>query len=242
MNDVLTQRRSDFARRSAACLLAVSLSACIVIVERPVPREVVVAPPRLADPMPPQPTERIALPPELEAPLMPEPLAVEIEPAPAAVPKVDEALPPAPPLPLQVAEPAKVAAPASAPAKAASSPQVATAPPSVAAVAAPVARAAQPALDVAALKTRLRETAGIGVFEKLSLKNQLDKLLDQFRAQHQSGQTIGLAQLRKPYDQLVQKVLASLQAGDPGLARTILDSREAIWAILVDPLKFNSVN
>ncbi len=97
-------------------------------------------------------------------------------------------------------------------------------------------------LDVAALKERLRETNAIGVFTKLALKNQVDDLLQQFRAHYLSGQKTNVAALRQPYDMLVLKVLALIQDGDPSLARTISGSREAIWNILADPEKFNSVS
>jgi hypothetical protein len=103
------------------------------------------------------------------------------------------------------------------------------------------AKKLEPPLDVAALKTRLRDTHAVGVFTKLALKNQMDDLLEQFREYHQSGQKTGVASLRQPYDMLVLKVLALVQDGDPSLARTISESREAIWAILADPEKFNSV-
>jgi DNA polymerase II large subunit len=99
----------------------------------------------------------------------------------------------------------------------------------------------EPPLDVAALKTRLRETHAIGVFTKLALKNQMDDLLEQFRAHYQNGQKTSVASLRQPYDMLVLKVLSLVQDGDPSLARTISGSREAIWAILADKEKFNSV-
>jgi len=105
----------------------------------------------------------------------------------------------------------------------------------------PVARTAEPPLDVAALKSRLRETNAIGLFTKLALKNQVDDLLEQFRAHHQSGQKSGVASLRQPYNSLVLKVLSLVQDSDPSLARTISGSREAIWAILADREKFNSV-
>jgi len=105
----------------------------------------------------------------------------------------------------------------------------------------PVAKKLEPPLDVEALKTRLRDTHAIGVFTKLALKNQMDDLLEQFRAHYQSGQKTGVASLRQPYDMLVLKVLSLVQDGDPSLARTISGSREAIWAILADPEKFNSV-
>ena len=93
---------------------------------------------------------------------------------------------------------------------------------------------------MAALKARLRDTDAIGVFTKLALKNQVDDLLEQFRALHQGGQKTGVASLRQPYDMLVLKVLAVVQDGDPSLARTIAGSREAIWEILADPQKFNA--
>lgn len=98
-----------------------------------------------------------------------------------------------------------------------------------------------PTLDVAGLTARLRSTSAIGVFTKLALKNQMDDLLQQFREQHQGGGASGVKTLRQPYDMLVLKVLAVLQDDDPSLARMISGSREAIWAILADPVKFNAL-
>ena len=130
--------------------------------------------------------------------------------------------------------------PAKAPAKISASP-VAVEQPRKNEVPPPVARPAEPPLDVAALKSRLRETNAIGVFTKLALKNQVDDLLEQFRAHHQSGQKSNVASLRQPYNMLVVKVLSLVQDSDPSLARTISGSREAIWTILADREKFNSV-
>ena len=130
--------------------------------------------------------------------------------------------------------------PAKAPARISASP-VAVEQPRKNEVPPPVARPAEPPLDVAALKSRLRETSAIGLFTKLALKNQVDDLLEQFRAHHQSGQKSNVASLRQPYDMLVFKVLSLVQDSDPSLARTISGSREAIWAILADREKFNSV-
>lgn len=106
---------------------------------------------------------------------------------------------------------------------------------------APLARTPEPPLDVAALKARLRDTPAIGVFTKLALRNQMDDLLQRFRAHHMKGEKAGIAHLRQPYELLVLKVLAVVQDGDPSLARTISGSREAIWAILADPEQFKSV-
>jgi hypothetical protein len=105
---------------------------------------------------------------------------------------------------------------------------------------APVIARAEPTLDVAALKERLKNTSAIGLFTKIALKNQVDDLLAQFRSYHGGDHKVGLAALREPYNTLVGKVLLLVAEGDPPLARTISGSREAIWAILADPLKFKS--
>ena len=102
----------------------------------------------------------------------------------------------------------------------------------------PVKKEESPPLDLTALETRLKETKAIGLFTKIALKNQVDDLLDQFRAHYQGKIKTTLAALREPYDRLVLKVLALLQDGDPALAREIVTSREAIWGILADPAKF----
>jgi hypothetical protein len=116
------------------------------------------------------------------------------------------------------------------PAKAASAPAVTAAKP-----------AAAPPLDLKSLEARLRETSAVGVMTKLTLKNQVDDLLDQFREFYQGKLKTTLAQLRQSYDRLVMKVLALLQDADPPLANAIASSREAIWGILADPVKFAAV-
>jgi hypothetical protein len=97
-----------------------------------------------------------------------------------------------------------------------------------------------PALDLAALEKRLRATNAIGIFTKLSLKNQVDDLVARFRTFHQ-GAPVAVTKLREEYDLLLLKVLSILQDGDPELARAISASREAIWGVLVDPVKFKKV-
>jgi hypothetical protein len=100
---------------------------------------------------------------------------------------------------------------------------------------------APPPLDLKSLETRLKETKAIGVFTKLTLKNQVDDLLDQFRAFYQGRLKTSLAELRRSYDLLVLKVLALLQDADPPLAGAIAASRESIWGILSNPAKFATV-
>jgi hypothetical protein len=132
----------------------------------------------------------------------------------------------------------KSAAPTAAPKPASSAAARAPAPPPAA-----IAKAAAPApLDLKTLEQRLKATSAIGVMTKLSLKNQVDDLVEKFRDYYQGRLAVTLAELRRPYDLLVMKVLALLQDGDPALARAIHASREAIWGILADRSKFEKLS
>lgn len=106
---------------------------------------------------------------------------------------------------------------------------------------APATPAAPPSLDLPSLEQRLRDTHAIGLFTKLSIKNQVDELLSQFRAYHRGDKTVPPSQLRQRYDGLLMKVLSALQNGDPPLAAQIWSSREAIWGVLADPTKFEKI-
>jgi len=157
---------------------------------------------------------------------------------------------PAPPAPAATARPAPAAVPSAAdqaPAKppaqsAAPQAKAPVAPAAPAAKAAPVAKATAPPLDLKALENELKATKAIGVMTKLSLKNQVDDLLSQFRAFYQGKLKTTLAELRRPFDLLVLKLLALLQDSDPTLAAAIGASREAIWGILSDRTKFASLD
>lgn len=100
------------------------------------------------------------------------------------------------------------------------------------------ARVAASTLDLDALEQRLKDTDAIGVFTKITLKNQVDDLLKRFKAYHESDGKTALTQLRQSYDQLLLKVNDVLKNGDPSLAGEIMGSREAIWGLLSDPVKF----
>jgi len=193
------------------------------------------------------------------------PAAAETQAAPATVVAPEPHATPVPPVsarpPAAVAPPrqAQVQLPA---AKAAGSPAEPRPAAPAAAVKAPAAVAALPAptapapravapvapkpaaapLDLKSLETRLRATRAIGVFTKVSLKNQVDDLLVKFRAYHKRQAATSLAELRQSYNMLLLKVLSLLQDSDPSLARDIVASREAIWGILSDPRKFTESN
>ena len=161
---------------------------------------------------PPQPSAQVQ-------PAAPPP-AKSSTPPPAATPKHK---PPAP-----VATQAPVTPPKSAPAAAAAPPPAALSPPA-------------PTLDLTSLEQRLRDTKAIGVFTKLSLKNQVDDLLADFRALYKRAKPPPGPEFRQRYDLLLLKVLSLLQDGDPPLAAAISSSKEAIWNILADPDKLAKI-
>ena len=107
-------------------------------------------------------------------------------------------------------------------------------------VAPPVAKtpAAAPPLDLNTLEEQLKETKAIGFFTKITLKNQVDDLLDQFREYHQGKAKLTMKELRRSYELLMMKVLSLLQDEDQKLASAIVSSREAIWGLLADPKRF----
>jgi hypothetical protein len=117
-----------------------------------------------------------------------------------------------------------------------------TAPPPPVAAASPppatAAPAAAPPLDLKSLEQKLKDTRAIGLMTKLAIKNQVDDLVSQFRAYHQGRQPPTLAELRRPYEMLLMKLLSLLQDQDPGLAKALQDSRDAIWGVLSDRNKF----
>jgi len=97
-------------------------------------------------------------------------------------------------------------------------------------------------LDLEALKQQLRETKAIGIFTKLTLKNQVDDLLDQFRDLHKGKPKPTLSDLRRSFDLLMMKVLSLLQDKDQTLASLIVASRETIWGLLADAKRFAALD
>jgi hypothetical protein len=158
------------------------------------------------------------------------PAPQEAPPAPVA-----SSSPPAQPPAASEAPGAKAAAKTPAPAARAATP------PKSAATAPAAAKPKAPTLDLASLEKRLKDSPAIGVLTKITLKNQVDDLLDKFRAYYQGKLKASLAELRQPYETLLLKVLSLLQDSDPVLASDIIASREAIWGILSDPKKFSTL-
>ena len=159
---------------------------------------------------------------------------------PVAGPKAVATRPATPQVPARAAAPAKPVTPTKTvtPAKPATP---------KAAAAAPVRAATSPApkvapLDLKALTQRLRETKAIGIFTKITLKNQVDDLLDGFREYYQGKSKLAMTDLRRSFDLLMLKVLSLLQDEDQMLASAIVSSRQAIWGLLADPAKFANLD
>lgn len=100
-----------------------------------------------------------------------------------------------------------------------------------------VAEATAP-LNLTSLEQRLADTDAIGLFTKLSLRNQVDDLLAEFKSFYSGGSGLSLAELRQKFELLLLKVVSLLQDDDPTLAAAVSSSREAIWAVLSNPNKF----
>jgi hypothetical protein len=134
------------------------------------------------------------------------------------------------PEPTKPATPAPTTKPATPPAQTAAKPP------------APLATSPNPTLDLTALKEQLKSTKAIGLMTKLTLKNQVDDLLDGFRDHYAGKGKSTMPQLRQAYDMLMMKVLSLLQDKDQKLASDIVASREVIWALLADPKKFAALD
>ena len=83
-------------------------------------------------------------------------------------------------------------------------------------------------MDLKALEDQLRQTKAIGFMTKLTLKGQVDDLLDRFRDHYRGRAKETMKDLRRAYDLLMMKVLSLLQDEDQQLASAIVASREAI--------------
>jgi len=185
--------------------------------------------------------------------VQPEPVAPQStapRPTAAATPATSAASQPVPTETAARASPTAAVAEKKSAARETQAPAATTRPPTAAASSATAARppsppaaaipppAAPAALDLNALKAQLKETKAIGVLTKLSLKNQVDDLMQQFRDFYQGKAKVTMVQLRRSYDLLLMKVLSLVQDADQKLASAIVASREAIWGLLADPKKF----
>jgi hypothetical protein len=169
-------------------------------------------------------------------------------PAPATVPPPEKPKAPAAPgkpTPATTAAKPSAAKPAEEKTAAANAP-IATAPvaagvPASVPAPRPAPSTPKPQLDFKAMEQRLRNTSAIGVFTKLSIKNQVDDLLKAFRGYHAGRTPPTLDDLHQRYDGLLLKVVSLVQNDDPDLASSISASRSAIWERLSNRDSFQAI-
>jgi hypothetical protein len=95
--------------------------------------------------------------------------------------------------------------------------------------------------DLNALVSRISQSKALGLFTKLSLKQDIDGLLENVRKYHDGSGDGSLEKLRERYDVLVHKLMILLQEKDGELVQSIDDGRDKLWAILSDHEKFASI-
>ncbi len=95
--------------------------------------------------------------------------------------------------------------------------------------------------DLDALVSRVSQSKALGFFTKLSLKQDVDRLLKNVRKYHDGSGDGSLERLRERYDVVLHKLVILLQDKDKELVKSIDDGRDKLWAILSDDNKFASM-
>ncbi|HIF52151.1 MAG TPA: hypothetical protein EYQ42_11605 [Thiotrichaceae bacterium] len=91
------------------------------------------------------------------------------------------------------------------------------------------------------LYEHLGQTKSIGIFTKLSIKNNTARLNKSFAAHHQGKRPPNIKELRERYDLMVQEMMILVQGKDPELAREIYEVRLLLWSYLSDPEKYKLI-
>lgn len=94
-------------------------------------------------------------------------------------------------------------------------------------------------VDLASLERRLTDTRAVGLFTKISIKNDATRLHSALRKHHDGQQPPTLAELEERYELLLQQIIVLLRDKDPDLAHAIAASRDPLWRSLADPATFH---
>lgn len=93
----------------------------------------------------------------------------------------------------------------------------------------------EPVFDIDVLIERVKETDAVGVFTKLSLKNQIDDLLEHAAEVNQSPAPENVEKLRNEFEGLLLKTVTLLNNGeDYTLAEDIYLAREQLWKSIME--------
>ncbi len=99
---------------------------------------------------------------------------------------------------------------------------------------------ASQAVDLAELKTGLRQTGALGIGDKLSLKANLEGLIEDLGSFHKGDRGESLFALKARFSQLFDTTLAKVKAGDPTLFEKLTASRAGLWALFSHPKTFQA--
>lgn len=89
-------------------------------------------------------------------------------------------------------------------------------------------------IDLELLADMLANTTAIGLFTKLSLKKDIDKVLKRLEAFHDGKGKFSLDQLEEQYNLLLMKIAAHLQDKDLLLHKHLCNAWLQIWEDLMD--------
>src|SRR5262245_26892485 len=104
-----------------------------------------------------------------------------------------------------------------------------------------MARSDGGALDVVALRVRLKDSPALGPLAKLRLKSEIERFVSDLASFHAGRATETLDGLHARYRNLVVRVIALLEPGDASLAHDLTVSTDHLWATLADPGQFASL-
>lgn len=96
-------------------------------------------------------------------------------------------------------------------------------------------------INLEGLEVGLRDTNAIGLFKKLSLKRDLDRLIVNFQAFHGGAEEANIEKLESSFEKLVNNTLSLLHAKDPDLHQRVSAARSQLWFRLRDPDTFQAM-
>ena len=96
-------------------------------------------------------------------------------------------------------------------------------------------------IDLESLKNSIRKTDAIGLAEKLSLKRDLDRLVEKLQAFHEGSEADNIEKMESSFHKLINKTLTLLRSEDPDLHQRISATRSQLWSLLRDPKTFQAM-
>jgi len=100
----------------------------------------------------------------------------------------------------------------------------------------------QEVVDFETLEKRIRKTNAIGVFAKLKLSGDINKMVADLKTYHAGDSPHTLEQHREQYDLLYMKVVSQVQDKDPELFHQLCNAWEPLWAELQDESNLKKVS